>query len=148
MESRTLRRTLQAQFFHALQQTRIECKPEGHPIEMPVAKHGHHSMFGPAVDLCRESRPADPRDTHEPMFQVLRAAVESNHIGHLSTNDFLTGRRYPLATRKTQGTRAVCADIWPIAAWIIPFLFSNWRPQLHSQVGLKELVHFTPHSQM
>ena len=35
-------------------------------------KHGHHSMFGPAVDLCRESRPAGPWDTHEPMVQVRR----------------------------------------------------------------------------
>jgi len=84
-----LRGTLQTQLFNALQQTRIECKPKGHRIEMPVAKHGHNSMFGPAVDLCRESRPARPWDTHEPMLQVRRAAVESNHIGHLSTNLFI-----------------------------------------------------------
>src|SRR5579863_6156201 len=57
---------------------------------MLVPKHSHHSMVGASVDLSRESCPAGPRDTHEPMVQIRGATVESNHIGHLSTKRLST----------------------------------------------------------
>ena len=58
------------------------------------------------------------------------------------------GRQGPsyTAMRALRVRLITCPEVWPRAPWMMPFLFTNDLPHLHSQAGFAELIHLVPHS--
>ena len=55
---------------------------------------------------------------------------------------------YPTVMRTVRPRLIICPDVWLIAEWMMPFLFTNGLPHLHCQAGFVGLVHLAPHSHM